>query len=211
MTTTTELTNNYIKEHPSIKSCLKKGLINYSSLSRLIAKDLKIQNKTSKDAILIAARRYHQKLKQESNIEKKVRTLLSNCEIEIKNRISVFILEKNLILENFDSIEREVRKSLGSFYILEGSISFTIVIPERHDKLIKTKFKGKIIKERKDLSLLVLKTPPEIEDTKGSIAYLTSLFAENDVNIVEFLSCYTDTLFIIDSKDVSKALEFLKF
>ena len=54
--TTAELTTEYIKQHPAIKSCLKKGLLNYSSLSRLISKELNIGKKTSKEAILIAAK-----------------------------------------------------------------------------------------------------------------------------------------------------------
>ena len=54
---TTELTHEYVHEHPHIKHCLKQGLINYSSLARFIAKELDIEKKTSKEAILIAAGR----------------------------------------------------------------------------------------------------------------------------------------------------------
>ena len=63
MTTTTELTEKYLSEHPSIKDCLKKGIINYSKLSRTIAKELNIEKKTSIEAILIACRRYEAKIK----------------------------------------------------------------------------------------------------------------------------------------------------
>ena len=47
-----------------------------------------------------------------------------------------------------------------------------------------------------------------INKDKNSFA---NFLAENGVNILEFLSCWTDTLFIIDSKDVNKAITFLKF
>jgi len=39
MPTTTEITEKYLTEHPSIKDCLKQGIINYSKLSRKIAKN----------------------------------------------------------------------------------------------------------------------------------------------------------------------------
>ena len=42
MPTTTELTEKYLAEHPSIKDCLREGVINYSKLSRKIAKDLNL-------------------------------------------------------------------------------------------------------------------------------------------------------------------------
>ena len=58
---TTELTIEYIQDRPFIKSCLKKGLINYSSLARLISSDLKIEKKSSMEAILVAARRFQAK------------------------------------------------------------------------------------------------------------------------------------------------------
>jgi len=36
----TKLSEKYINEHPSIKDCVRKGLINYSSLTRQIASEL---------------------------------------------------------------------------------------------------------------------------------------------------------------------------
>ena len=57
----------------------------------------------------------------------------------------------------------------------------------------------------------MFKSAKEIESQLGVIAYLCGLFAENGVNIVEFLSCWTDTLFVINTKDVAKTLTFLRF
>src|SRR3989344_7315757 len=102
--TTTDLTIEYIKEHPDIKNCLKKGLINYSSLARLISKELELEKKTSKEAILIAARRFRDKLKQELGQEKKIKELLSKSDVDIKNKITVFILEKGINLDYIDDI-----------------------------------------------------------------------------------------------------------
>ena len=56
-----------------------------------------------------------------------------------------------------------------------------------------------------------IKSAEAIEEIIGVVAYLTSLFAENGVNVIEFSSCWHETIFIIDPKDVSKALGFLKF
>ena len=111
--TTTEITHEYIKEHVDVKSCLKKGLINYSSLSRMIAKELNIEKKTSKEAILIAARRFKEKLKSEINNEKKIKTLLAESEIEIKNKITIFIFEKGLNFDQLYGIEKQIKKESG--------------------------------------------------------------------------------------------------
>ncbi len=39
-----EKTRIYIDAHPSVKDCVSRGLINYSSLARMIMKDLELDN-----------------------------------------------------------------------------------------------------------------------------------------------------------------------
>jgi aspartokinase len=209
--TTTDLTVQYIKEHPAVKICLKQGLINYSSLSRLIAKELGIEKQTSKEAILIAARRFKEKLKSEQGQEQKIQLLLSRSELDIKNKIAVFILDKAINLDFIDEIQKEVRNDSGTFYILQGSDNYTVILQDKHAGKIDSKFKRNIIKKHMGLALITFKSAKDIENIYGVLSYLTSLFAENGVNILEFLSCWTDTLFVIDSKDVAKTINFLKF
>lgn len=208
---TTELTKEYIKEHPDIKNCLKKKLINYSSLARLISKDLKIEKKTSKEAILIAARRFYSEVKTEVNQEKKIKELLKNSELEIKNKMSVLIIEKGVNFEFLDEIQKKIRKDAGAFYILEGSHNFTIITQEKYAELITERTEKHLLKESKGMVLLNFNTAYEIEDIRGVLSYLTSLFAENGVNIVECISCWTDNIFVIASQDLNKAINFLRF
>jgi len=208
---TTELTNEYIDEHPHIKNCLKKGLINYSSLSRHIAKELNIEKKTSKEAILIAARRKQNNLEKEISQEKNISKILLNSEIELKNKINVIILNKNLNFELIKKIQDKIKKESGFLYILEGSDNYTIITQNKFMNNIKKELNSNIIKLNKNMVLLNIKSPKEIETIPGVVSYLTSLFSENNVNIYEFLSCWTDTIFIIDSKDLNKSINFLKF
>jgi hypothetical protein len=209
--TTTGLTIEYIKEHPNIKSCLKRDLINYSSLARLIAKDLGIERKTSMEAILIAARRFREKLKQESVNEQKIKELLHKSEIEVKNKIAVMIVQKSIDLEDVEQMQKAARKEFGTFYFLEGSDSCTIITQEKYSVQMDKAFKGQMIKKMEGLTLINLKSPKEIEQLPGVTAYLTSLFAENSINIVEMLSVWSDTLFVIDTKDINRSMALLTF
>lgn len=205
---TTELTINYIKEHPYIKNCLKKGLINYSSLARLISKELKIQKKSSLEAILVAARRYQETLKEEIKEDNKIKSIILNSELNIKNKVSVIILKKDLQVKNLNSFQKNKN---SVFYFLEGTSSYTIISGQENTEHILELYKDHIIKEQHELALVGLVSSKEIEKTTGVISYLTALFSENQVNIVEFLSCWKDTIFIIEKKDVSKVLQFMNF
>ena len=209
--TTSEQTLEYIKEHIDIKNCLKKDIINYSALSRLIAKELCIEKKTSREAILMAARRYQEKLKEEIDFEKNIKNLLAQSEIEIKNKIEVYIFQKNIKFSDIEEIQKEVKKESETFYLLEGSNNYTIILPEKFSKLVLKKFKNSIIRRHEGLALIRLKSPEDIEDIPGIVHYLTSFFYENGVNITEVMSFWTDTLFTVKKEDINKAINFLKF
>ncbi|MDP3764957.1 MAG: hypothetical protein Q8R04_00440 [Nanoarchaeota archaeon] len=212
MPTTTELTEGYIAEHISIKECLKKGIINYSALSRLISKELQIEKKTSKEAILIAAIRYRDKLKQKTiSAENDILSLLKSSNIEIKNNIVIFTLEKTMYPDSLIEIEKSIKKDRCLFFSIEGTKTITLILQKNNAGLIIKKFKNNIISKKENLSLITITTSPKIGQTPGVINYLSGLFFEKGVNVDELISCYDDTLIVIDSKDVAKVMEFLKF
>ena len=204
----TKLTENYILGHPSVKDCLKNDLINYSSLSRLISAELGISLKKNYDAILIACRRHQRKLKNEEVFENKIIKILKKSKIEIKNKIIAVVLEKDIFYGNLLILEKEIKKRNEIFRIIEGASAITIITTEDFLDLIKQNFKNKIILENRNLAEITIKSPKEIETTPGAYAYMCSLFAENSINIVETLSCWTDTIFLVDEKDVGKVMRF---
>src|SRR3989338_4900717 len=152
--TTTDITIQYIREHPEVKRCLKKGLINYSALSRLIAKELHIEKKTSKEAILIAARRFKEALKHEIINEEKIRNLLARSEIEMLTKINVFIVQKDMSAELLEKIEKRSRQNYRTFLITEGSSSYTMIMQEQDAEYWKEKIEEKIIAHHKKLALI---------------------------------------------------------
>jgi len=209
MANITKLTEEYISTHPSVKDSLRKGLINYSSLTRLIAKELNLDK--SFDAILMACRRYHKKLKKEPGSEKDIINLLKNSKLEVKNRIVAFVLEKDIYFSSLIDIEKEVKKSSSVMHILEGATAITVITEEEFYNKIKKLFKNKILKETKDLAEVILRCPSTLETVPGVMAYLYSLFGERGINITETMSTWTDTLFVIEEKDVAKVMEMLRF
>ncbi|MCD6229953.1 MAG: ACT domain-containing protein [Candidatus Diapherotrites archaeon] len=209
MVTTSELTEKFINEHVSVKDCLKKGLLNYSALSRLIAGELDIEKETSKEAILVAARRYKDKMKTRP-LEDSVFRLFEESDIEIKNRVYVYTLEKSIYPDALIDLEKQVKNDKCMVFSIEGTKTITVMIQKRYRDLVEKSFKGSILNIKKELSLVTI-TSPGIEQTRGALSYLTGLFFENGINILEFMSCYDDTLIVIDSKDVEKAMKFLNF
>ena len=207
----TKLTEEYILQHPSVKDCLKSGLINYSSLSRQIASELKLNLKEDFNAILIACRRFKRKLKKEEVFEKNILKILKGSRTEIKNKVIAIVAEKDIFFGNLINLEKEAKKMKEIFRIIEGASAITIITSESFLASIQKIFKGKIITENRNLAEIIIVSPREIENVPGTYAYLCSLFGENGINIVETLSCWTDTIFLIGEKDVGKAMEIMRF
>ena len=207
----TKLTESYILEHPSIKDCLKNGLVNYSSLSRQIASELGLSPKKNFDAILIACRRLKRKLKKENIFEKKIIKILRESKIEIKNKIIAVVLEKDIYFENLTALAGEIKKKKEIFGVIEGASGITVITTEDFLELVRKYFKNKIILENKSLAQITIKSPKEIETTPGTYAYVCSLLADNNINIVETLSCWTDSILLVKEEDVGKAIGLLRF
>lgn len=207
----TRLTEDYILQHPSVKDCLKNGLINYSALSRQIASDSNLNLKKNFDAILIACRRLKRKLKKDELFEENILKVLKESKIEIKNRITAVVLEKDIFFGNLLDLEKEIRGKKEIFRIIEGISAVTIITADDFLHLIRKYFKNKIMLENRNLAEITIKSPKEIETTPGTYAYMCSLFGENNINIVETLSCYTDTIFLVKEEDVGKAMGLLRF
>ncbi|MFH2027994.1 MAG: ACT domain-containing protein [Nanoarchaeota archaeon] len=207
----TKATEQYILQHPSIKDCLRKGMINYSALTRKITEDLDMDIKKNFDAILIACRRFYRKLKKEQVMDNKIIEILKKSKLEVKNKILVAVIEKDVYFSLILDLQKIIKNQSGAFHVIQGSTTITLITADEFEDQIKKLFKGKIVKLSKDLAEVNLKSTGDLEKTPGVMAYLTSLLAENGVNIVETMSTWTDTLFVISEEDIAKVMGLLKF
>jgi aspartokinase len=203
----TKQTEEYVQSHPYIQESLRLGLINYSSLAREIEKALGTK---AFDAILIALRRYKGKLKKNDN-RKEILALLKETKIEVKTKISAFILDKKTPLHRIEKTEKAVREKGESLRLIEGASSITLVVSSDHATALRAELKANILNERSNLIELILKSPKDIESIPGVMSFILSRLAQHNINVNEMLSCWTDTIFIIAEKDFAKAIELLRF
>jgi aspartokinase len=179
---------NHLKNKPYLLEALEKGIVNLSELSRQIQIELKSSDTS---AIKAALRRYAEELqKHKQKREEKVLALLRRSNIAVYDRKSVMITAKELNQESGMKVDL-----LGKFvYLLDRSD-----LPERITSLVK----------HDNCTMIVVHSPEELENTPGVVAFLATLLAEQNVNIVEFISCWTETIMVVDKKDSLKTYEVL--
>jgi len=179
---------SHLQNKPYLLEALEKGIVNLSELARQIQKELKIDNTS---AIKAALRRFAEDLqKHKQKREEKVLQVLKRSGIAVYDRKAVMITSKELNTKNGMKVDL-----LGKYvYLLDRSD-----MPERINALVK----------HDNCTMIVIHSPEEMEATPGVVAFLTTLLAEQNVNIIEFISCWTETIIVVEKKDSLKAYEVL--
>ncbi len=179
---------SYLRNKPYLLEALEKGIVNLSELSRQIQEELKTSNTS---AVKAALRRFAEELQRhKQKREEKVLQVLKRSGMAVYDRKSVMITNKEIEVNNalkVDLLNKYV-------YLLDRSD-----LPERVSTLVK----------HDDCTMIVVHSPEELEATPGVVAFLATLLAEQNVNIIEFISCWTETIMVVEKKDSLKAYEIL--
>jgi aspartokinase len=179
---------SYLRNKPYLLEALEKGIVNLSELSRQIQEELKTENTS---AVKAALRRFAEELQRhKQKREEKVLQVLKRSSMAVYDRKSVMITNKEIAVKNalkVDLLNKYV-------YLLDRSD-----LPERISALVK----------HEDCTMIVVHSPEELENTPGVVAFLAALLAEQNVNIIEFISCWTETILVVEKKDSLKAYEVL--
>jgi len=186
--TTAQDVRNYLRNKPYLLEALEKGIVNLSELARQIQEELKTTNTTATKAAL---RRFAEELaKHKQKREEKVLSLLKRSGIAVYDRKSVIITAKEISIKSGMKVDLP-----GKFvYLLDRAD-----LPERISTLVK----------HDNCTMIVVNSPEELENTPGVVAFLTALLAEQNLNIIEFISCWTETVIVVEKKDSFKAYEAL--
>jgi aspartokinase len=203
----TKITEEFIRTHPFIKQSIKINVINYSKLARMISKEKNISNF---DAILIACRRYFRKLDKSKN-EANIIDILKGSKLSIRNKIVVVILEPDVNNNKILDLQKEIDEKNEIIHVVRGANATTLITTEDFLEEIKSKFKNEILKLSKNQVEIILKSSTTLESVPGVTAYIYSLFGDNNINIQETLSCWTDTIIIINKDDLAKTMDLLNF
>jgi len=177
-----------LRERPYILEALEEDIVNQSALSNKIASELKLTNRI---AIKAAVRRFADELrKQKKKREESVRQVLRQSTISIEDGLRVIVSSKAV------DLNAKVAVSLDNVFVYLLSKSDAVV-------------KSRPLLRHEVCGTFVVTSPRFIEETPGVVSYLTSILAEQGINVIEFVSCYTKTLIVVDREDISRTYEIL--
>ena len=140
-----ERTRIYIDAHPSIKDCVSKGLINYSSLARMIMKDLDVENE---EAVMIACRRYATKLSVTTDHELAILTVLKDSRLEMRTKTCIVTAKNDwTVLHKMDSLFKDLWNENSIMQCVQSASAVTIIADRMlRDRIMDTVGRFNIIK-----------------------------------------------------------------
>ena len=203
-----EKTRIYIDAHPSVKDCVSKGLINYSSLARMIMKDLDLDNE---EAVMIACRRYAGKLGVTTDHEMSILKILKDSRLEMRTKTCIVTAKNDwTVLHKMDNLFKDLWNEDSIMQIVQSASAVTIIADKMlKERILDTVSRFNIIKIRENLVEITVKSPEKIVETSGVISYLITNLSDAGINIEETVSCHTDTVFIVSESDMINAYSVL--
>jgi len=185
-----QLVRDTIRMRPSIMDGLKMGIVNYSALARMLHSEV---DSGSVEAMKAAIIRVSEELSTERGLqEERVLSILRESKVRLQDKIAVIISPKMLEIPY-----------LVTAYLTD---SYVYMVDQ-------TKIMGPLpgyAQVTSNLVALILISPPRLEETPGFVAFITQLLASREINIVEFISCSTNTVIVLDSKAALTAFSLLQ-
>lgn len=203
-----------VSGRPSIVDGLRLGVINFSALADMIKEqvmEMVGKESVNVDSIKMALMRYAEELTSKKQLlEKQITEVAANSILELKNDVAVLTINQKGFIVRID----QIFKSINSFRFLQltqGTDTFTVVTDlQSKEKIVEVVGEANVVLEIEDQSAIVIISPKQIIEVAGVIAYITDLLSTNGINITQIISCYTDTLLIVDRKDALRAYQILE-
>jgi len=185
-----QLVRETIQMRPSLLDALNMKIVNYSALARILQAEI---GEGSIEAVKAAVIRVSDEIASDRKLrEEAVQSILKESKVRLQDKIAVVISPLKL------DISHIVTAHLTDQYVYV--VDQTTMKEELKDP----------VKVQSNLVALILLSPPRVETTPGFVAFITQLLASRNINIVEFISCSTNTIIILDGQDALKAFSLLQ-
>jgi hypothetical protein len=197
----------YLDGHPVVADAIRMGIGNYSAIARRIAAEL---GGPSPAAIIAACRRYPRG-RGESFREAGVRRVLRKSRIETRTKVAAITLSQGVdVLQRLGDVVEELLDENSLCRLIQVSRGTVVIVDEDSVLRVTKQLRGpQVVGVRKGLVELAVTSPESIEETPGLLTLLTGVLSAQSINIVEALSCYTDTIFLLEERDLTSAMAVL--
>ncbi len=214
MKTISSVVENYIKKKPFLQSALAQGIINLTSLSRIVKPE--IESELGKDirngAIVMALKRLSDDLEFRAT-HKIIKVLKNIGEITVRSSLTDFtFLLSDSILENQRLLLKEINKDKDVFYTSSRGVNeLNIVVSNSLDKTVEELFQvERCTQKAENLSSITVKLPSENVTVPGIYYFIFQRLAWEGIVLYEVISTTNEFTILVDDEHVDVAFKTIK-
>jgi len=197
----------YLDGQPVLADALRLGIANHSAVARRISDALDL---SQTEAVIAACRRYPRG-RGESARAAGIQRVLRKSRIETRTKVATVTVSQGIdILQRLGDVVEELLDENSLCRLIQVSRGTVIIVDEDSvPRLTRALRESQVVRVRKNLVEVAVASPESIEETPGLLTLLTGVLSAQSINIVEALSCYTDTIFLLERDDLNAAIAVL--
>ncbi|GMN06385.1 hypothetical protein MTsPCn5_17740 [Croceitalea sp. MTPC5] len=214
MKTISSVVESYIKKKPFLQSALAQGIINLTSLSRIVKPE--IEEELGKDirngAIVMALKRLSDDLEFRAT-HKIVKVLKNIGEITVRSNLTDYtFLSSETILANQAKLLEEVNKNQDIFYTSSRGVNeINIVVSNSLDHTVEELFAGeRCTQKAENLSSVTVKLPSENVSVPGIYYFIFQRLAWEGIVLYEVISTTNEFTILVNDDQVDVAFKTIK-
>ena len=214
MKTISSVVEQYIKKKPFLQSALAQGIINLTSLSRIVKPE--IENELGKDirngAIVMALKRLSDDLEFRAT-HKIIKVLKNIGEITVRSSLTDYtFLASDTILRQQAKLLEEINTNQDVFYTSSRGVNeINIVISNLMDSVVESLFVSeKCTQKAQDLSSITVKLPAENVSVPGIYYFIFQRLAWEGIVLYEVISTTNEFTILVDDAQVDIAFRTIK-
>ncbi len=214
MKTISSVVEQYIKKKPFLQSALAQGIINLTSLSRIVKPE--IEDELGKDirngAIVMALKRLSDDLEFRAT-HKIIKVLKNIGEITVRSSLTDYtFLASDTILRQQAKLLEEINANQDVFYTSSRGVNeINIVISNLMDSVVENLFVGeKCTQKAQDLSSITVKLPAENVSVPGIYYFIFQRLAWEGIVLYEVISTTNEFTILVDDAQVDIAFKTIK-
>lgn len=214
MKTVASVVENYIKNKPFLLNALSQGIINLTSLSRVMIDELThdFDKNVKQGAVVMALKRLTEDLDFRTNYN--ILKVLKNIgEITVRSSLTdyTFAISDSILNKQADLIS-EINLNSDVFYTSSRGVNETnIVVSQSMNDLVDKHFKSeKLIQKLENLASITVKLPKENIITPGIYYYIFQCLAWEGIIINEVISTSNEFTVLVNDAQVDLAFKIIK-
>lgn len=192
----------------SFQDALQRGYCNLSAVARIIKPSIDAIAGTdvSIESIVTALKRTRREYKLPYA---SVEPIVAGSKISLKTDVAKLSIVKNR--KTIEKVAKPLTQHYDSFISVTESVNSVTLI---FDQLILERMKNlfdedDVLEVEGSLAAIIVQSPEEIIKTPGCALIFYNQLARRHVNIEDTVSCYTDTIMLVNMSDVAKAFNAL--